>query len=348
MLHYTSSFANAISSYANTHVVASKRFDSYFHDCVTFHLIQTDNLRTLVGQAYSTIRSVNPDVIHITAENVWNIPVIVRFCRYPLVITLHDPVPHKGMERPIFDAASNWTADQCADCILVHGPTSKAMAKRAGYDTTIHTITHGMYDHFGDPEPRTFDEIDNTILFFGNVRPNKGYDLIPDLVDTVSQDIPDVTAVVAGSSDVASQIDSGWVEETMSALWSHDSIVVNEGFIPDDQVRQYFVRSKVVVLPYRDGSQSGVGMIARAMNRPVVATDVGDIQQVVDHKRTGFVVDANDVSELATRVCALLTERATWREFVRNIRITNECYTWDTVASNVAPLYKDLVSDSDA
>ncbi|MFM8409025.1 MAG: glycosyltransferase, partial [Alphaproteobacteria bacterium] len=90
-----------------------------------------------------------------------------------------------------------------------------------------------------------------------------------------------------------------------------------------------FAASDVVVLPYRDGTQSGVVPLAWAHGRPVVTTAVGGLPEAVDDGATGLLVPPGDARALAdalervrhglrfdpTRIDEAVA-RAGWREFV--------------------------------
>jgi phosphatidylinositol alpha-1,6-mannosyltransferase len=48
---------------------------------------------------------------------------------------------------------------------------------------------------------------------------------------------------------------------------------------------------------------------AMAMGTPVVVTDSGGTHEVVNHRKTGFVVRGGDARDLATRIVEALTAR---------------------------------------
>jgi glycosyltransferase involved in cell wall biosynthesis len=69
-----------------------------------------------------------------------------------------------------------------------------------------------------------------------------------------------------------------------------------------------FGRARVVVTPYRRASQSGVVHLAYTFDRPVVASAVGDIPDVVDDGATGLLVPPDDPAALADALVRLLTD----------------------------------------
>jgi glycosyltransferase involved in cell wall biosynthesis len=259
------------------------------------------------------------------------------------VVTIHDPEPHEGMERPVYNFLKKWIQVQWGNRFLVHGPATEKAAIKKGYpQNRVHVIPHGLHDQYPEPCHHRFRDLNNQILIFGTIRPNKGYDKIPELVDEVAEEVPSVTAVVAGSADTAAQIDSTWINGIKERLRAHPRIELDEGFVSAENVKCLFKESKVVLLPYTDASQSGVAMLARTLHRPVVSTRTGDLPQAIDHGYTGFLREPCDTGGIALMVAELLTNRRTWCQFVKNIERTNEAFRWDRVVNRVRAIYHTL------
>ena len=76
-----------------------------------------------------------------------------------------------------------------------------------------------------------------------------------------------------------------------------------------DEVRAtLFQQASVVALPYIEASQSGVVPLAYMHMKPVVATTVGGLPEMVDDGRTGYLVPPRDEQALATAVVRLLRD----------------------------------------
>jgi len=61
-----------------------------------------------------------------------------------------------------------------------------------------------------------------------------------------------------------------------------DRFIVHNEFISEDRAADYFQRASVVVLPYIEASQSGVIPMAYSAAKPVVATTVGGLPEIVE------------------------------------------------------------------
>ena len=85
-------------------------------------------------------------------------------------------------------------------------------------------------------------------------------------------------------------------------------VTLTTGYIPVPDVPSYFDRARCVVLPYKRSSQSGVAHLAHTLRRPVIATRVGDIPNVVLDGVSGILVPSEDPAALAVALVRLLKD----------------------------------------
>ncbi len=88
---------------------------------------------------------------------------------------------------------------------------------------------------------------------------------------------------------------------------------VDLGRVPDELVSVYFQAADAIVLPYRRSflATSGVLQWAAAARKPVIATDVGDVGDLVRRYRLGLVVEPENPKRLAETVGQYVRERET-------------------------------------
>jgi alpha-maltose-1-phosphate synthase len=123
-----------------------------------------------------------------------------------------------------------------------------------------------------------------------------------------------------------------------------DRFIVHNKFVPDDQAADYFRRASVVVLPYIEASQSGVIPMAYSAGKPVVATTVGGLPEMVEDGRTGYVVPPGDATQLAEAVTKLLLDEPLRRRMGANAKrkIEEECSP-SVVAQKTFDVYRRAV-----
>jgi glycosyltransferase involved in cell wall biosynthesis len=86
--------------------------------------------------------------------------------------------------------------------------------------------------------------------------------------------------------------------------------IIFEGNVAHDQVGSYYKRAAVLVSSSVWNEPFGISLVEAMMHSvPVVATRVGGMTSIVDHGRTGLLVDPGDPQALARAICEVLTDR---------------------------------------
>ncbi|HEV2974715.1 MAG TPA: glycosyltransferase family 4 protein [Solirubrobacteraceae bacterium] len=192
------------------------------------------------------------------------------------------------------------------DVVFVHGEHS-----RREYESTwpppkrLATIPHGDERLFGSEPPAPSGE--PRILFFGAWRKMKGLPVLMDAFDILSARDPDVRLTIAGPPVE----DEGESERVLAwASERRERVEVIAEYVAIEDVSSLFARARAVVLPYITVNQSGVAHLAMTMARAVVATDVGDLPEVVENERTGLLVPPGDADALAHALARLVGDPA--------------------------------------
>jgi glycosyltransferase involved in cell wall biosynthesis len=93
-----------------------------------------------------------------------------------------------------------------------------------------------------------------------------------------------------------------------------DNTDVRNRLIQDAEAVELFQRCGVVVLPYREASQSALVAAAYFFRKPVIVTQVGALPEYVvkdgDRDRTGWVIPAGDARALAGAITDALAAPA--------------------------------------
>jgi glycosyltransferase involved in cell wall biosynthesis len=123
-----------------------------------------------------------------------------------------------------------------------------------------------------------------------------------------------------------------------------EHFIVDNEFISEERIAEYFRRASIVVLPYIEASQSGVIPLAYSAAKPVVATEVGGLPEMVEHGRTGYLVAPRNASQLAESVVRLLLDRNLRREMGLNgkRKIEAECSS-EVIACKTIEVYRRAV-----
>jgi glycosyltransferase involved in cell wall biosynthesis len=348
---YISQLANALSKTDNEVIVLLGEY--LFDECYyTDHRIKIICVDTLPSYSRMTLKMLNPltyfyifkiinkekpDVIHIVFEDIL-LGITSHFLKkkYPVVVTEHDPSFHKGEKiyRKLHHGFSKLITRR-ADAIIVHGKTmKKILVNKNVSEDKIYSIPHGDYSIYAKWKKEEIKE-EKAVLFFGSIKKYKGIEYLIKAEPLITSFIPNAKIIIAGSGDF---------KKYEVLIKNKNSFEIHNRFIPDEEVAEFFQRSSVVVLPYIDGSQTGIIPIAYSFKKPVVVTDVGSIPEVVDDEKTGYVVPPRNSEALAEAIIKLLKDDELRKKLGENAyKKMREDLSWDKIAEKTIGVYKAVI-----
>ena len=145
------------------------------------------------------------------------------------------------------------------------------------------------------------------VLSVGRLTPMKGFDTLLEACHRLRGRVPFRCAIVGSGPELAS------LRERRRALRLEDLVEIHTS-VPHAQLIELYRRCRLYVQPCRraaDGQQDGIPatiMEAMAVGRPVVATQLSGIPELVGDGREGLLVAPEDAEGLANAVAALLTD----------------------------------------
>jgi glycosyltransferase involved in cell wall biosynthesis len=199
-------------------------------------------------------------------------------------------------------------------------------------------VPHPVYEIFGRGLPKdkaraalgVADEW--VILFFGYVRRYKGLHILLDAMPAILKSIKLKLLVVGEFYDDEQKYRAQIAEKGLQ-----ENVLVHSDYVPNEDVSKYFSAADVVVLPYISATQSGIVQIAYQFDKPVIATDVGGLSEVVLDGRTGFIVKPEAPEAVADAVVRFYKEGRE-SEFVRNVQEEKKKYSWDNLVQAIEKL----------
>ena len=100
------------------------------------------------------------------------------------------------------------------------------------------------------------------------------------------------------------------------------------------------------VLPSIQEGQGIVLLEAQASGKPVVAFDVGGINEAVQNGETGLLVERGNIEELADALLKLLTDKGLREKLgVNGRRFVTENFTWDICAQKMLKIYREVLTN---
>ena len=164
----------------------------------------------------------------------------------------------------------------------------------------------------------------------------KGHTTLIHAFEGLKREIPGAVLVIVGEGHLREKL-----ADLACSLGLKDSVLF-AGFQMD--VRGVMATFDVAVLPSFFEGMGRVLLEAMTMEKPVVASSVGGIPDLVHHGKTGLLVTPGSVSELKSALLTLIQNPALAREMGREgrKRISEE-FSAGTMAQSVERLYRDLL-----
>lgn len=348
MIHYTSQLSNALSEDNEINIIAPVGLEiQLFNKSIQLNQLQTgDSIKNFIKNLiffkpimifYNTIRKINPDIIHIQSCHPWMCLFLPFLQNYKIVTTVHDVNPHAGSRKFEQDLARDIHI-KYSNALIVHGDDARTSLEKKAPGKRIFVIPHGDYSFFTQMMISDRKEEPGSILFFGRIADYKGLPYLIQAETKIAESVPNLKIIIAGA---------GTFKEQEYVLQS-PHFELNNKYINDNEVSEYFQRASVIVLPYIEGTQTGIIPIAYAFKKPVVVTQVGSIHEVVENGKTGFIVPPKDPDALAEAIIKLLTDDRLRKEMGENAyRKMKDELSWNEIAAKTIHVYKTVLNSKD-
>ena len=182
------------------------------------------------------------------------------------------------------------------------------------------------------------------LLFVGRIQPLKGAAVAVATLATVLQDDPDAhLVVVGGPSGPRGDEEVARIDALVDGLGLRDRVL----FVPPrphELLSTFYRAADVCLVPSRSESFGLVALEAAACGTPVVASDVGGLRSLVDHGRTGYLVEEPDPEAYAGWVRQILAEPLLAERLSTGSVLRARRYTWARAANLLVDIYADLTA----
>ncbi len=161
----------------------------------------------------------------------------------------------------------------------------------------------------------------------------KGQDVLVHAFQTVRSRHPDVDLLFAGDGRERSRC------ERLAADLGLDKGVLFLGAVARDEIPKLLAGCEMLVLPSRREAFGMVLLEAMAAGKPVVATRVDGIPELVSDGENGLLVNPDDPQALADAICALLEDQGLARRLGRRGKELARDYSWSKIAERYVAVY---------
>jgi glycosyltransferase involved in cell wall biosynthesis len=261
----------------------------------------------------------------------------------PSCFLCHNALPHESTR---IDRMLLRYAFSSGRVFITHSRQDYADLKALRPRAIVHRNPHPTYEAFAADQVLPTSaakqqlglEGKRVLLFFGFVREYKGLDVLLEAMDELDAG-QGYHLVIVGEFYEDPQKYRG----RLDALRERGQLTLVDRYVPNEEVPLYFSAADIVMVPYLSATQSGVIQIAYAFLKPVVATTVGGIPEVVADGRTGYLVPPGEARPMAGAVRRYF-ETADGDALRESIARENDKYSWDRMVETIETICEELAS----
>jgi D-inositol-3-phosphate glycosyltransferase len=191
---------------------------------------------------------------------------------------------------------------------------------------------------------------DRMALFVGRIEPLKGVDTLLRAMALVKKNChrficPQYLVIIGGDPEGRPEDETGEMQRLRSL--SHElglgEMVLFVGKRDQHTLPYYYSAAEVVVMPSHYESFGMVALEAMACGAPVIASQVGGLAFLVKDGETGYFVPAQDPEALAEKLRLMFVEHDLRARFGERAAAYAQGFRWETIASQIASVYRSML-----
>lgn len=293
-------------------------------------------------RVFFTILSFKPDIVHFNwfFMPIFDLPLLMLirlFSKTKIVISMHNASPHENRRMEYFQNKCISKVDQ----IIVF---SKFISNIISLKTRVpvNVIDHGngyekIINHLGIRPVFKKTESIIKIGFFGLIRHYKGVDLLIDAFNiAMARSTVQLKLIIKGDCVL---FDENVLKNKIEASPFKKEITFENKYLSIKEMTKNIIEVDIVVLPYREASQSGLIYYYYELKKPIIATNVGGIPEYIDKKSS--ITCEPDIKAISNAILTL-SDNLLKGSVVNNFEIFLKNKEYNHIVHNYLSIYDQL------
>ena len=179
------------------------------------------------------------------------------------------------------------------------------------------------------------------LLYVGRLVEIKGVHHILEAMPEIINADPSIKLIIAGSP-FGRRAYSDHLKNLAESIKDH---VVFTSFIPNDKIHEMFQISDLLLVPSAQNEAFGlVNLEAMSTGTPVIASNSGGIPEIIEHGKTGYLIDPSNIREdLTKHILDLLSNPSKLQQMGQQcvLQVRNH-FTWQHSVDRQLTLFRQL------
>ena len=298
-----------------------KNFKPYIDGCESFEFLIHQRKKSISilnfkksYLLYKKIKYKTPNFIHFDDISIRLIPFsfFLFLLKTKLIINVHDPIQHSG-EKNIKNRIANKIFYNKVYKYVTFSKYSKSifLANNKKYINCIN-LQLKPYQFYSNYLNKDSNE-PIYIAFIGRISEYKGIDIFLDSIAILNTKYPKVKYIIAGAPNNNS------IGNKLINKYRFENVTFKMNHLTNFEICEIIQKSKILVCPYRDATQSGVVMTSLALNTPVIVSNQGGLPEYVQNNITGMIANT-DAASFATAIETFIINTEKYKQLAENIK----------------------------
>jgi len=177
------------------------------------------------------------------------------------------------------------------------------------------------------------------VLFVGSLITRKGLPFLVEASKKIVKEYVETKFLIVGEGPLKNQLQREIWEANLAGNFAF------LGNVKGDMLPEVYNCADVFVLPSIQEGQGIVLLEAQASAKPLVAFDIGGVNETVRNGETGLLVERGSTDRLADAIVKLLSDKALREKMGANGRkFVAENFTWNICAQKMLNVYHEALS----
>lgn len=287
-------------------------------------IIKSFKIKSIRKNFWKYIDENNIDILICTMSHLWNVPILLMK-NHSLIyfLVLHDGKPHEGENYFFRNFLLKIEINKANKIITLSNHVKNYLLSNFSIqENNISVIPHGLFNYSLKKSNCKSNSIN--ILFFGRILPYKGLDNLLVAFEDIRKKYKHVKLKIVGHGDISNY---------KLKKDNSKNISIYNKWVCEEMVGKFFSEAYVVVLPYKNASQSGVIATAYAFGVPVIINPVGGLSEQVIHEKTGLISKGMNPKYLSNSISRLIDDKILYKKLCNGVKMySSRNLSWSKIA----------------
>lgn len=286
------------------------------------------------------------DICHLHHQTIFGEIVLLatKICKLPTVTTLHSQMMRRMPAKLLYDRISLRLVSTLSSKVICLSPKIMQNLTKRGVEYSKCVVIPNAVNVLSlkDQFQKTHSELHEPkfdLLFVGRLEKRKGILWLLKSLILLHRRGKKVTLKIVGHGPLTKKCN-----DMISAnnLNQHVDLL---GYVPQEELLKLFLLTRCVVIPSLYEGVPSVALEAMTAGKPLIASNIPGLAELVVDGGNGLLVNPMDVKELASAIDRILTTCLSSLSDINGKLLAR--FDWEYVASEITQIYHDAINRCD-